>query len=148
MKDGLLGIMNGTDCASPESEAEKYKMFVANTDRALVIIVLSVEPSLLHLLGDPEDPAVVWKNSLISSRRRHGLSKLHLWRKLSLHLRDGGQVQKHMKEMVEIFDELPMIGDPIYEEDRDVHLLASSLESYNMLVTTLEANPDVQRCRF
>ena len=45
--------------------------------------------------------------------------------------------------MTEIFEELAVIGDPVKEEDRVVHLLASLPESYNMLATALEANSEV-----
>ena len=34
---------------------------MARRDRALAIIVLAVDPSLLYLLGDLEDTKVVWK---------------------------------------------------------------------------------------
>ena len=37
-----------------------------------------------------------------------------------------------------------MIGDPVSEEDCVVHLLASLPGSFNMLVTALEANPEVR----
>ena len=47
--------------------------------------------------------------------------------------------------MTEIFDGLSVIGDPISEEDRVVHLLASLPETYNMLVTALEANEGVPK---
>ena len=38
---------------------------------------------------------------------------------------------------------LAMLSDPVSKEDCVVHLLASLPESFNMLVTTLEANPEV-----
>ena len=41
-----------------------------------------------------------------------------------------------------MFEELSVIGDLVKEEDRVVHLLASLPESFNMLVTALEANTD------
>ena len=47
--------------------------------------------------------------------------------------------------MTEIFDGLSIVGDPVTEEDRVVYLLASLPESYNMLVTALEANADVPK---
>ncbi len=47
--------------------------------------------------------------------------------------------------MTEIFDGLAVIDDPITEEDRVVHLLASLLESYDILVTALEANVEVPK---
>ena len=45
--------------------------------------------------------------------------------------------------MVEIFDELAVIGDEIEEEDRVVHILASMPERFNTIVTALEANSEV-----
>ena len=44
--------------------------------------------------------------------------------------------------MTEIFDELFVTDDPITEEDRVVHLLASLPDSFNMLVTALEVNSE------
>ena len=60
IKDGLWGIVNGTETV-PEGAAEQAK-FVLRKDRALAIIVLAIDPSLLYLIGaDPKDPVVVWK---------------------------------------------------------------------------------------
>ena len=47
--------------------------------------------------------------------------------------------------MTELFDELSVVGDPVSEEDRVVHLLASLPESYSMLVMAFEANGDVPK---
>ena len=47
--------------------------------------------------------------------------------------------------MTEICDELSVIGEAISEEDRVVYLLASLPESYNVLVTALEASAEVPR---
>lgn len=53
-------------------------------------------------------------------------NKLPLRRKLySLRLKDGEPIQKHIKEMTEIFDGLAAIDDHNTEEDRVVHLLAN-----------------------
>ena len=59
MKDGLWNIVNGTETIPSEREADKRAKFIARRDRARALIVLSVEPSLLYLLGDPEDPVAV-----------------------------------------------------------------------------------------
>lgn len=56
-----------------------------------------------------------------------------------------GVVQEHVKAMTEIFEGLSVIGDPILEEDRVVHLLASLPDSYNMQVTAFEANVEVPK---
>ena len=44
--------------------------------------------------------------------------------------------------MTEIFEGLAVIDDPVSEEDRVVHLLASLPDSFSMLVTALEANSE------
>ena len=47
--------------------------------------------------------------------------------------------------MTELFNELAVVGDAIEEEDRVVYLLASLPDSFNTLVTALEANEDIPR---
>ena len=61
MKEGLWGIVNGIETPPDISQADKYAKFMARRDRALATIVLSVDPTLLYLLGDPENPVIVWK---------------------------------------------------------------------------------------
>ena len=114
MKDGLWSIVNGPEHSPPQSEAERYAKFAARRDRALAIIVLSVEPSLLYLIGEPEDPVVVWKKLGDQFQKKTWANKLHLRRKLhSLLLKDGDSVQEHIKAMTEIFNSLAVIGDAI-----------------------------------
>ena len=59
--DRLWGMVNGTEAASDEGEADRRLKFLARWHCALATIVLAVEPSLLYLIGDPEDPVIVWK---------------------------------------------------------------------------------------
>ena len=68
MREGLWSIVSGTEQAQPNDEVENVAKFAARRDRALALIVLSIEPSLLYLLGDPDDP-----DDHISFKRRHGL---------------------------------------------------------------------------
>ena len=132
--------------AAPRRENDSYAKFLAQRDRALAIIVLSVEPSLFYLVGDPEDPATVWGKTANQFQKRSWANKLDLRRNLfSLRLINGESVQEDIKAMTKIFDGLSVIGDPISEEDRVVHLLASLPDSYNMLVTALEANVKVRK---
>ena len=145
MKEGLWGIVNGTDVAPAQSEADKFTKFVTRRDNALAIIVLSIDPSLLYLLGDPEDPKVVWKKQADQFQKKTWANKLALRCRLNnLRLREGDSVQKHVKEMTEIFNDLSVIGAAMDEEDKVVTLLLSLPESFDMLVTALEANATVQ----
>lgn len=143
MKDSLWGIVSGTETLPEEANAETRKKFDARKDRALAIVVLSVDPSLLYLLGNPEDPAEVWRRLEEQFQRKTWSNKLQLRRKLfSLKLKDGESVHQHIKTMTEVFDALAVIGDAVTEEDQVVHLLASLPESYDMLVTALEAQSE------
>ena len=113
-------------------------------DKALATIVLTVHPSLLYLLNDPECLYEVWKKLEGQFQPKTWANKLHLRRKLySLKLTRGTSVQEHCKSMIELFNELAVLGDPVSEEGRVVHLLASLTESYDVLVTALEANKTV-----
>ena len=47
--------------------------------------------------------------------------------------------------MIELFNELTIVGDVIDEEDRVVYLLASLPDSFSTLVTALEANEEVPK---
>ena len=145
IKDGLWGIVDGKETA-PTSE-EQMQKYALRRDRALATIVLSVEPSLLYLLGpDPEDPVEVWKKLAGQFQKNTWSNKLTLRRKLcDLKLCDGQSVQKHFNALTEIFDELAIIGDPLDDESKVVHVLASLPESYDMLVTALEAGSDVPK---
>ena len=90
------------------------------------------------------DPIAVWKKLSDQFQKETWANKLELRRKLySLKLKEGDSVQEHIRKMTETFEELAVIGDPMKEEDQVVYLLASLPESFNMLVTALEANPDV-----
>ena len=105
--------------------------------------MLTVDPSLLYLLGDPEDPRAVWTKLEEQFQRKTWANKLHLRRKLfSMKLREGESVNEHIKAKTVIFEAPAVISDAVTEEDRVVHLLASLPESYNALVTALEAQSE------
>ncbi len=145
LRDGLWDLMNGIETA-PREDASKWENYLARKDRALATIVLSIEPSLLYLIGEPEDHIVVWKKLLDQFQKKTWANKLALRRKLnSLKLKDGDAVQEHIKVMIETFDALSVVGDTIEEEDCMVHLLASLPDSFNMLVTAFKACEDVPK---
>ena len=148
VKEGLWGIVNETEeiPVPDEDEDEKIQRYILRQDRALALIVLSIEPALLYLLGDPQDPVEVWEKLAKQFQRKTWANKLALRRKLyGMKLKEKEPIQKHIKSMMEVFDKLCVIGDAIEEEDRVVHLLASLPSSYDMLVTALEASSEVPK---
>ncbi len=100
LRDGLWDLVNGIETA-PREDASKWANYLARKDRALATIVLSIEPSLLYLIGEPEDPIVVWKKQLDQFQKKTWANKLALRRKLySLKLKDGDAVLEHIKVMI------------------------------------------------
>ena len=82
--------------------------------------------SLLYLVGNPEDPVVVWKKLADQFEKKTWATRLDLRRKLhSLRLKDGDSAQEHIKVMTELFDSLSVAGETVSEDDRVVYLLAS-----------------------
>ena len=63
IRDGVWNIVNGTEIV-PDSRTEMglHAKYLSRKDRALATIVLSLEPSLVYQIGDPDDLGVVWKN--------------------------------------------------------------------------------------
>ena len=147
MKFGVWGFVTGTEVEPDEGENNiVWRKWNERKDKALANIVLAVEPSLLYILGDPQDPAEVWKKLADQFEKKSWANKLALRRKLySLKLKENGSVQNHIKSMIEIFESLSVVGYVVEEEDRVVHILASLPESYQMLVTALEANSEVPK---
>ena len=138
--------MSGVEEEPSQADRDKHVKFVARRDKALATVVLSVEPSLLYLLGEPVDPRIVWEKLRDQFQKKTWANKLSLRRRLySLRLKNGDSMQDHIKSLTEIFDELAVVDDPVTEEDRVVHILASLPDSFNMLVTALEANADVPK---
>ena len=147
MKYGVWKIVEGTEIAPDENNHVAMGKYNDRRDKALSTIVLALDTSLLYLLGsEPKDPVVVWKQLSDQFQAKTWANKLTLRRKLfGLRLSENQSVQDHTKSMIEIFDELAVIGYPVEEEDRVVQLLSSLPESYNMLVTALEASTEVPK---
>ena len=72
VKDGLWGVVDGTDTDPGTENVEARRKYLSTRDRALAMIVLSMEPSLLYLIGDPQDPGKSGKHYRITSRRKRG----------------------------------------------------------------------------
>ena len=111
IKDGLWGNVDGSEEAPAEADGA-YSKYISRKNRALAIIVLSIDPSLLYLLGDPTDLTAVWERLSTQFQKKTWANKLALRRRLdSLQLKEGQSVQEHVKALTEVFNELSVIGD-------------------------------------
>ena len=144
MREALWIIVNATEVppADGVDKATRQK-YEAKKDCTLAKIVLSIDTSMLYLLGEPKDPIEVWRK-LENQFQKNWINKLILSRELyMLHLEPGKSVQDYVKEMTEIFNDLTVIGAPLDDADKVVHLLDSLSESYDTVVTAIEANEKV-----
>uniref|UniRef100_A0A1X7SPF8 Uncharacterized protein n=1 Tax=Amphimedon queenslandica TaxID=400682 RepID=A0A1X7SPF8_AMPQE len=97
MKENLWGIVNGTEKAPYGDGAAKFQ---TQKDRALAIIILSIDPSLLYLVGEPDDPVKIWRLLSNHFQKKTWANRLALRCKLhSLRLKKGQSVQEHIKSM-------------------------------------------------
>ena len=61
IRDGVWSIVNGMETAPIDVRSDMYAKFCGCKNRVLATIVLSIDPTLLYLVGDPDDPVVVWQ---------------------------------------------------------------------------------------
>ena len=141
IKDGYWDIVKRTETAPTNADARQK--FLTRRGKALALIGLTVDPSLLYLIGTEDDPCAVWEKLEGQFQRKTWANKLRLRKKLvTLKLKEGGSVSAHIKEMTETFEALSVMEAPVSEDDRVVYLLASLPESYNMVVTALETQSE------
>ena len=96
---------------------------------------------LHYLLGTPTNPREVWELLENQFQKKSWPNVLELRRKLhQIKLEEVGSMNKYIKEMTEIMDELSLIDTPVKKDDRVLYLLASLPDDYGMLVTALSAS--------
>ena len=110
IKEVLWNVVIGNENA-PENQGKQVKSLLWRY-RVLATIVLSVDPTLLPLLGpDPDNQVVVWKNLADQFQKKTWVKELVLKRRLyNLKLKARQLIQKHVKMLTEILVELSIIG--------------------------------------
>ena len=121
LKEGLWGIVQGTETAPAEENADARAKFVGHRDKALAMLGLSVDPTFLYLLDGTDDPKEAWKKLNNQFCTKTWANKLELRKKLhTLRLKEGESVQEHIRQMTELFRGLAEMDSPLTEEDKVV----------------------------
>ena len=103
LKEGLWGIVQGTEVAPGGENAAALAKFIGRRDKALATLGLSIDPTLLYLLDGIDDPKAAWKKLHDQYCKKTWANKLELRKKLhSLKPREGGAVQEHFRQMTEL----------------------------------------------
>ena len=110
IKEVLWNVVIGNENA-PENQGKQVKSLLWRY-LVLATIVLSVDPTLLPLLGlDPDSQVVVWKNLADQFQKNTWVKELSPKRRLyNLKLKARQLIQKHVKMLTEILVELSIIG--------------------------------------
>ena len=76
IKEGLWSIVNSSEHAPGAEDGDMYAKVIARRDCALATIVLSVDPALLYLIGNPEHPMEVWMKLVDQFQKKIWANKL------------------------------------------------------------------------
>ena len=134
-------IVAGEETLANGASEELREAFETRKNKAFYTIVLSIHPSLLWIISpDEEDPVVVWKKLKDMYQKDTFANKRELRKKLcTARLAEGGSANDHIKCLTQIFDELAVFDAPVEEDDKVTYLLSSLPDSYDVLVTALDA---------
>ena len=123
------------ECVTGECEDDNKKQ------KALAILVLALDPSLLYIIGpDPDSAAEVWKLLERQFQKDSWINKLTIKKKLYNLRLTGNDVSGHIKEMTELFQSLTLLGCEVEDEEKVCLLLSSLPKQYDILVTALGAS--------
>ena len=140
---GLWDHVTGNAVRPGGANAQATLDFEKKSERAFSTIVLSICTEQLYIVTSSTKPKEAWDALRKQFERETLANKLYLKKRyFRCVMSEGTPVQKHLKYMKEISDQLAAIGKPVDEDDQVVALLGSLPPSYSTLVTALEARID------
>lgn len=138
----LFDIVDGSE-KEPTTGAEAKAEFKKRKQKAFSLLALTVSSELVYLISDCEEPDDAWTRLQKHFERNTVANKLFLKKQYFRSLmKEGDPVLSHIKHMKELTDKLAAIKAPISEEDQVVTLLGSLPDSFDNIVTALEARVD------
>ena len=124
IRDGLWSIVNETETMPNEDETEKFGKFCTRRDKALATIVLTIDPELIYLIGDAENPVNVWKVLETTFQKKSVSNKFSLRKKLiNTKMTGKMSLQNHGKIFSETYSNLAAIGESLDNDDKVFYLL-------------------------
>lgn len=114
--------------------------------KALATIVLLLDDNQLSLVKDVDEASVAWQQLKDYHMKTTTTSRVSILKKIcSLNMSDGGNMEKHIFEIEELFDRLSCAGLPLDEPMKIAMIYRSLPDSYSGLVTALESRPDADQ---
>ena len=138
MRDDLYDIVTGHEQAPSSTDNQAVVSFRKRKQKALSTIVLSIDASQLHLVGEATDPKLLWEKLQSQFQGPTWANRLRIQKRIfNLKLGPSDSIQDHLRTFTELFEKLAVIGDPMKEESKVITLLASLPVKYEALVTAL-----------
>ena len=139
IRENTWEIVNGSEECPLQTDRDAYKKYCNRRDRALATIVLTLDPELLYLVENIDDPIQVWNKLGKNFQTKSVASKFALRKKLiNTKFQDGTSIQSHVKIFSETFSNLAAIRDTLENDDKVFYLLCSLPERFDMIVATIE----------
>lgn len=111
-----------------------------NDEKAQSAIGLNVDDMQIHLIRECISAKDVWNTLKDFYEKDTPSNRLHIVRKImTSKLEEGGDAEKHITKMTELFQRLFALGDMDPEFFKSAALLGSLPESYDSLIIALEA---------
>jgi hypothetical protein len=141
LREDLSDVITGV--APAATEAAALAAWKKRDGKALATIALSVEDSQVSLIKKKTTAKEAWE-ALQEYHQKNTLSnKVSLLEKICLtRLEEGGDMEKHIYVMEEMFEKLSVLGRDLEEDFRVALILSSLPDSYSVLTTALEARPE------
>lgn len=137
MRDGLDDIVNNPPPTVPD------EAFLKKDKQARAIINLSIDDSQIGYIRNETTSYSTWQKLKSIHERSNLSSKLYLLRKLySMKMPEHGNMISHITHMIDLVEKLKAIGENIPEQHVAALLLVSIPESYNNLITAIEARDE------
>ena len=139
----LWSVVDGSETLAEGAEPAVRSNYEKKCQKAFSTLALAIGTSQLYLVTSCTQPKDAWDTLSNHFERNTLANKLFLKKRFfRMEMKVGTSIEKHLKSMKELSDQLAALGSPITEEDQVVTLLGSLPDSFSTLVTALEARVD------
>src|SRR5579871_6418566 len=139
----LWGVVDGSEPKPIQNQAG-YVAWMKKASKARALIITSLQMSQVEHIRKLESPQEIWEKLKKVHEPQDRQHRLFLRRKFfTLKMQEGDSIQDHINKIKLYQDKLEAMGGNLQEEDVLAVLLASLPESYETLMLTLEAQPEI-----
>lgn len=122
--------------------------WTTSDQQAMSQIVLGVDDGQLQWVRTAKTAKAAWDALKKQHCKATMTSRVSLLRRIcSLNMPEGGNVEKHLFDLQELFDRLENAGQKMENQLKVAMIYRSLPESYGVLVTAMESRPDADRIR-